>query len=264
MGEHQFQTVKTISFFVALGLVLAIELAAPWKRFAREKGMRWYRNLGLGGFNAALLSVVCGACVCSAARFAEGRGIGVLHALAAPRWLAIAVTVLSLDLLSWAWHAANHRVRALWRFHRVHHSDRVFDLTTSFRFHPGELLLSLPVRLTVVVALGAPVVGVLLFEIVFGLFNLFEHGNIRLPGPLERLLSPFVVHPALHRLHHSLRIDELNTNFGTTLTLWDRLFGTWRESRSDAEIETGIANATGVVGTKNTWALFAMPFARRG
>jgi sterol desaturase/sphingolipid hydroxylase (fatty acid hydroxylase superfamily) len=154
--------------------------------------------------------------------------------------LAAAATFVALDLTLWAWHRANHRLGFLWRFHRVHHSDVDFDVSTSLRFHAGELLLSIPPKGAVVILLGAPVAGVLAFEVVFGLFNMLVHGNLRLPARVEAALASLVILPAVHRRHHSIERADRNANFGTVLSLWDRLFGTGRAGRSSDPIATGL------------------------
>jgi sterol desaturase/sphingolipid hydroxylase (fatty acid hydroxylase superfamily) len=123
---------------------------------------------------------------------------------------------------------------------RESRSHPAFTVSTGLRFHPGELLASLPVRLAAVVALGAPVEAVLAFEVLFTIANLVEHGDIDLPAVLERRLGQLFITPALHRFHHSRRWEDLNTNFGTIFSIWDRIFGTHRESSSSAPIRTGL------------------------
>jgi len=166
--------------------------------------------------------------------------MGLLNVLGAPTLLGIAATVLVLDAVSYAWHRANHRLAFLWRFHRVHHRDGSFNVSTALRFHPGEVLLSLPLRLAAVVLLGAPILGVAVFEAVFMCANVLEHGNFNLPRRLERVLSLVLVTPALHRWHHSREPSELNTNFGTVVTLWDRALGTFQNADSRALVTTGV------------------------
>ncbi|HXX49021.1 MAG TPA: sterol desaturase family protein, partial [Myxococcota bacterium] len=135
----------------------------------------------------------------------------------------LAASVAGLDLVSWAWHRANHALPVLWRFHRVHHADPVVTASTSLRFHPGEILLSLPVRLAAIALLGAPLAGVLAFEAVFGAANALEHGNFDLPAGLEQALERAFVTPALHRRHHSVSRAEHDANYGTIFSFWDRL-----------------------------------------
>jgi len=197
-------------------------------------------NAELWLLNAVLLSVVCGTCACTVARWAAARGIGFLNDVATPRWVGTLLTIVVLDFVSYCWHRANHRIAFLWRFHQVHHSDESFTVSTGLRFHPGELVLSLPIRLSAVALLGAPAATVVAFEIVFTLANLFEHGNIDLPLTLERRLAGLVVTPALHRRHHTRRYPELDSNFGTIFTLWDRWLGTYGPNSSAVRVDTGL------------------------
>jgi sterol desaturase/sphingolipid hydroxylase (fatty acid hydroxylase superfamily) len=102
-------------------------------------------------------------------------------------------------------------------------------LTTGARFHPIEIILSMLIRLATIMVLGPPVVAVMLFEVILNGMALFNHGNVRLPAALDRVLRWLVVTPDMHRVHHSVEDDEANSNFGFNLSWWDRLFGTYRD-----------------------------------
>jgi sterol desaturase/sphingolipid hydroxylase (fatty acid hydroxylase superfamily) len=159
---------------------------------------------------------------------AESKGWGLFNILPLPAWLAIPPAVLLLDLTIYGQHVAFHAVPLLWRLHRTHHADLEFDVTTGLRFHPGEILLSMAIKLAAVAVLGAPPLAVLIFEILLNATSLFNHGNVRLPLGLDRLLRLIVVTPDMHRVHHSIDRPETNSNFGFNLPWWDRLFGTYR------------------------------------
>ena len=195
-------------------------------------------NGGLWLANAVVLGLICGACAFTVADWAAQRHLGLLNAASMPWWMTGAITIATLDLASYWWHRANHRVRFLWKFHRVHHSDPTFTTSTGVRFHPGELLLSVPIRLGAVVVLGAPAVAVLAFEVVFAFANLIEHGDTDLGG--ERVLARVLVTPALHRRHHTRQGPERDRNFGTIFSGWDRLFGTYTPSDSTVRVDTGL------------------------
>lgn len=248
MNETLFQQWKLSGLVLAFATVLALQWLAPWARFGARGGVGRFRNVPIAVVNALVLGIACGTCICAAARWSADHRIGLFHRTTLHPLIAVLVTVPVLDLVSWAWHRAMHRVPFLWRFHRVHHSDRMLGASTALRFHFGELLLSLPLRLATVVLLGAPIEGLLLFEVIFGFFNLFEHGNLRLPLSLERLLGRIVVLPALHRLHHSIVPAELDRNFGTVFSAWDRAFGTFADADSDRPIEVGLPPGSGNAG----------------
>ena len=252
--EGQFQVVRGAGFLTAVMLALALQRLRP---HARLRGS-WQVNGGLWFTNLIILGVACGACACTVARWAAHNRIGLLNTVPAPRWLGVPVTIVALDLVSYLWHRANHRVPFLWRFHQVHHSDPTFTASTGVRFHPGELLLSLPLRLSAVAFVGASTGAVLLFEIVFGVANLLEHGDIDLPLRFERLMGRVFITPALHRRHHTKRGLERDTNFGTILATWDRLFSTRSDNTSATAIETGLPG----VEALNLRRVFVLPLRR--
>ena len=235
-GEATYQLARGAGLALALLVVLALERFRPHERFRPA----WGTNLGLWGIDALAMSALCGACGWTLAAWAEGRGIGLFGWTGARGWVAVGLGVLGLDAVSYAWHRANHRVPLLWLFHQVHHADVSFHATTALRFHPGELILALPVRLAVILLLGVPAVGVLVFELVFGVANLIEHGNVELPRRIDLPLRRLLITPALHRGHHVADWRELNTNFGTVLSLWDRLAGTFRDSEPGRRVVTGL------------------------
>jgi sterol desaturase/sphingolipid hydroxylase (fatty acid hydroxylase superfamily) len=254
VSESQFQVLRGAGFVVALTLALLLQRLRP---HARLHGS-WSVNGGLWFTNLIVLGVVCGACACTVARWAADSGIGVLNTVPAPRWLGVPAAIAALDLVSYGWHRANHRLPFLWRFHQVHHSDPTFTASTGVRFHPGELLLSLPVRLTAVAVVGASAEAVVFFEIVFTIANLVEHGDIDLPLRFERLMGRVFITPALHRRHHTKCRPDRDMNFGTILATWDRLFRTRADNDSATAIETGLPG----LGALTLPRVFVLPLQR--
>jgi sterol desaturase/sphingolipid hydroxylase (fatty acid hydroxylase superfamily) len=137
--------------------------------------------------------------------------------------------VVALDLAVYLQHVMFHAVPALWRVHRVHHSDLDFDVTTGARFHPIEIGLSMLIKLGAVAALGASALALLAFEVLLNATSMFNHGNVRVSHKLDRYLRWFVVTPDMHRVHHSILVQETNSNFGFNLPWWDWLLGTYRD-----------------------------------
>ncbi len=238
--ETTFQLARGVALAAVVVLALSLERWRPHERLRPA----WRTNVSLWVVDAAVMGLVCGACGWVVAAWAAGHGIGLLAWVDAGPWIGIAAGLLGLDAVSYLWHRANHRVPLLWRFHQVHHADKNLHVSTGLRFHPGELLLALPVRLAAILALGVPPEGVLLFEIVFGTANLLEHGNFDLPGRLDRYAQRLLITPALHRAHHASDWDELNTNFGTVLSVWDRLAKTFRASGPSRRVATGLPGWT--------------------
>jgi sterol desaturase/sphingolipid hydroxylase (fatty acid hydroxylase superfamily) len=234
--DAELWIVRSAGLLAAAACALLLQRLSPHRRLRGS----WRVNGGLWLLDAIVTGTVCGICAFGAARWAAAARVGLLNRMDTGL-VAIPVTVVLLDLVSYFWHRANHRTALLWRLHRVHHSDPTFTVSTGVRFHPGELLLSLPIRVAAVVLVGASVEAVLAFEIVFTFANLLEHGDIDLPAGLERRLALLGVTPALHRRHHTSTGPARDTNFGTIFSLWDRLFGTYAPSDSAARIETGLA-----------------------
>jgi sterol desaturase/sphingolipid hydroxylase (fatty acid hydroxylase superfamily) len=218
-----------LGFFLSIFALMALwEVAAPRRPQAIGRWTRWPANLGIVVLNTVLLRVLLPAGAVGLALLGEARGWGLLNNVALPRWAVIVASVAVLDLAIYLQHVMFHAVPLLWRLHRMHHADLEFDVTTGARFHPIEILLSMGIKLAAIAALGASAVGVLIFEIVLNGTSMFNHGNVRIATPLDRVLRWFVVTPDMHRVHHSIDPAETNSNFGFNLPWWDRLFGTYR------------------------------------
>ena len=220
-------------FFGVLVAMAAWEHLAPRRRQEVPRLVRWPNNLGIVVVDTLLVRLIFPTAAVGLALVAEAQGWGLFNALAAPWWVAVIGSLIVLDLAIYLQHVLFHAVPALWRLHRVHHADLEFDVTTGLRFHPVEILLSMGIKLAVVVALGPPAVAVLIFEVVLNATAMFNHGNVRLPAHVDRVARWVVVTPDMHRVHHSVRPDETNSNFGFNLPWWDRLLGTYRAQPAD-------------------------------
>src|SRR6188508_3114955 len=220
--------VRLIAFGSVLTAMAVWELAAPRRKQELRRRTRWPGNLAIVVLDTLLVRLLFPIGTVAAAIAAEARGWGFFNAFDVPAWVAIPACVILLDLAIYFQHVLFHAVPALWRLHRMHHADLDFDVTTGVRFHPVEILLSMGIKLGVIAALGAPAVSVLIFEVLLNATSMFNHGNVRLPGRVDRLLHLLVVTPDMHRVHHSVLPRETNSNFGFNLPWWDRLFGTYR------------------------------------
>jgi sterol desaturase/sphingolipid hydroxylase (fatty acid hydroxylase superfamily) len=190
-------------------------------------------NLGLVALGALLLRVAFP--VLAVAWAARVHGGGLFGWLAWPDWLAIPLAVLLLDVAIYWQHRLMHLWPLLWRLHRVHHCDTAFDVTTGVRFHPLEIAFSMAIKLGLITLLGPHPVAVLAFELLLSLGSLFTHTDIALPGTLDRRLRWLVVTPSMHRIHHSTRRVETDSNYGFHLSVWDRLFGSYTEQPAEDE-----------------------------
>ena len=221
--------VRLAVFGSTLAAMIVWEFLAPRRDEKIGRWARWPSNIGVVVLDTVLVRLLFPIGAVGLAMLAESRGWGLLNAFDIPAWAAIPVGVILLDLAIYLQHVLFHAVPALWRLHRMHHADLEFDVTTGIRFHPIEILLSMGIKLAVVASLGAPAVAVLIFEILLNATSMFNHGNVELPARLDRALRWIVVTPEMHRVHHSIKPRETNSNFGFNLPWWDRLFGTYRD-----------------------------------
>lgn len=225
--------VRMAALLGMLALMASWEALAPRRALTVGKAWRWLNNGGIIITGTVLIRLVFPAGLVGLGLFVETQGWGLLQVVELPGWAVLLVAVVVLDFTVWAQHVLFHAVPALWRLHRMHHADLDFDLTTGLRFHPIELLLSYGIKATVVVAIGAPALAVLVFEAILSSLALFNHSNARIPLVIDRVLRWFIVTPDFHRVHHSWYPRETNSNFGFNLSLWDRLLGTYRAQPRD-------------------------------
>ncbi|RKF12864.1 sterol desaturase family protein [Roseovarius spongiae] len=228
--EHE--TILRLGFFLGLFALFAwLEQRAPRRARAEPLRRRWFTNWGivvLDTLTLRALALGLPLLAVGAAIDAQAQGWGVMNALGLPLWLGVVLTVLIFDLAIWAQHLVTHKVPILWRIHRVHHADRDIDVSTAIRFHPVEIGLSMLLKIGLVYLLGPPAIGVVAFEIVLNGTAMFNHANLALPGWLDAALRKVLVTPDMHRVHHSDIRAEHDSNYGFALSVWDRIFGTYR------------------------------------
>jgi len=222
-------TIRLGAFITVFAAMAVWEAAAPRRQRSYSRLKRWPSNLGIVVLNTVLLKILLPSGAVGLALLADKRGWGLLNNLAAPSWATFVASVVLLDGAIYLQHVVFHAVPALWRVHRMHHADLDFDVTTGARFHPIEIVLSMLIKFGVVVALGTPALGVLVFEVLLNATSMFNHGNVRIPVRLDRYLRWLFVTPDMHRVHHSIVVNETNSNFGFNLPWWDRLLGTYRD-----------------------------------
>lgn len=247
-----------LSVFLAVAL---LEALLPRRRRRLSRAARWPNNLGIVAVNTLLLRVLVPTALVGFALSMNADGAGLLANVPIPFWLLVLVSVLLLDLLIYAQHIVFHAVPALWRLHRVHHADPDFDVTTGVRFHPLEIILSLGIKFAIVAILGPPAVAVLVFEVLLNAGSLFSHANLRLPEALDRLLRLVLVTPDMHRVHHSVRRHETDSNFGFCVSWWDRVFRTYRRAPKDGHTSMQIGiGAFAEAGDQRIVQLLTQPF----
>ncbi len=214
--------------FVAIFATMAIWQAIAPRRPMHFGYRRWPANLGIVLLNVMTVRLLIPVGATGAAAWSAHVNLGLMHWLDMPHVWAVILTVILLDGAIYAQHVLFHAVPLLWRLHMVHHADQDIDVTTGLRFHPVEILLSMLIKMVIVVLLGAPVLAVILFEVILNGMAMFNHANARLPLQLDAVLRLALVTPDMHRVHHSVIRRETNSNYGFNLSIWDRLFGTYR------------------------------------
>lgn len=245
----------------AFVLLAALELVFPFRRATQPKLRRWATNIGLYLIDSLALRLVLPLAMVGTALLVEERGWGLFNLFDWPMWLEAVLAILVLDLALYLQHWATHRIPLLWRMHRVHHVDRDFDITTAARFHPFEIVLSMVYKMGVVALFGMAPLAVFVFAAGFTVLTLWTHSNLSLPPRIERMVRALIVTPDMHRIHHSVVRRETDSNYGTFLSGWDRLFGTYvgRAEGAQRTMPIGLRSWQDHRPARFGWSL-AMPF----
>jgi len=226
-GAMDDSTLRLIVFFSVLIVMALAEFIRP-RRALIMGYKRWPANLGVIVFDVLIARIVLPAGAVGASLWALEHDIGLFNWLAWNDAVTFVLAVILLDMVVYGQHMLFHRIPLLWRLHMVHHADREIDVSTGLRFHPVEILLSMFIKMSVVVLLGAPALAVVIFEMILNAMAMFNHANFHLPLKLDAFIRKLVITPDLHRIHHSIIKNETNSNYGFNLSIWDRLFGTYR------------------------------------
>jgi len=224
----------------AMVLLLLLERRFPLRPRTEPQPPRLARNLALGGFSAALVTLLQPVALGPVARLVDAHRLGLLSLLPLPRWASVAAAVILLDYTLWHWHRWTHRVPWLWRFHLVHHADRDLDVSTALRFHFGEMALSVPYRAAQMALIGAGSEALALWTGVLLVSIAFHHSNLRLPAALDVRLARVLVTPRMHGIHHSERREEMDSNFSSLLSVWDALHRTLRLDVPQERVSIGV------------------------
>lgn len=258
--------VNTLRFIVFLSvflLMLFLENFIPRHPTIDSKPRRLGINLALTGVDIFVVKLLFGAAAVGTAGFVQEKGWGLLNWWEGQEWLELVVTVVFLDLMIYLQHVVVHMIPLFWRFHVVHHSDLDLDVSSGLRFHPLEILVSMLYKMGIVLALGPSPLAVLVFEAVLNGMAQFSHSNIKLPLVLDNALRWVIVTPDMHRIHHSVEVNETNSNYGFNLSIWDRILGTYLKdaNKSQPEILIGIDSFQKQEDV-SLMKLLAMPFGK--
>ncbi len=233
------QRLRYAAVAVALAALWLAESLAPMFAGRRARWSHLSANLSLGALNAVVAAGIAFALL-GVTEWARLNEIGLLNALPLPAWAQWVLAIVLFDCWQYAWHRLNHQAPFLWRFHAVHHADAEMDVTSGVRFHPGEMILSFLARLAVLPALGMTLPQLLLYEAISLPIILFHHSNLKISERWDRRLRWLIVTPRMHTVHHSRWQPETDSNYASFLSVWDRLFGSFRLRAKLEEISLGL------------------------
>lgn len=250
-------------FLLIFFLVLGLEALFPKRKLGQKRIGRWITNWSLSIINTIglrIISLIIPFAATAAAYDASINRLGLFNNISLPFWSELLITIVILDFVIWFQHFVTHKIPFLWKFHQIHHSDRDMDITTAIRFHPFEILFSMGIKILAVYILGPVVIAVILFEVILNASAILNHANFAIPKPIDKALRLIVVTPDMHRIHHSRVHKEHNTNFGFALSVWDRIFNTYKNEPDggQSEMQVGL-NWKDDKPTKLSWALL-LPF----
>ncbi len=251
--------IATIAYLLAAMAVLAaIETLIPIHARGRWNRAHLAPNLALT-FLTFGTNLFLNVAVVALVLWLESQGFGLLRWLSVPPVAAAMIAVAALDLAFYAAHVSWHKIPSLWRFHAVHHSDPAVDVTTAIRQHPVEGLLRYAAIAAMTIAIGPSPAAFVVYRAASALSALLEHANLRAPRWLDRGLSLVTTWPFMHKIHHSRRREQTNTNYGNLFSFWDRLFGTFTPSHEGMHVRYGL-DGFDQPALQTTAALLALPF----
>ena len=253
-------------FLIIFLLLLGLEYAFPRRKRVQKRFGRWIANGSLSLINTLglrLVNLMIPFAASVAAYDASVNGVGLFNYFSIHLWIEIFVSIIMLDFVIWCQHWVTHKIPFLWSFHRVHHADRDMDVTTAIRFHPFEIFLSMLIKIGAVYVLGPAVFAVILFEIILNATAIFNHANLAIPKSIDKVLRVLLVTPDMHRIHHSRERKEHDTNFGFALSVWDRIFKTYKNDPigGQSEMQVGLDWQDGNPANL-TWTLL-LPFFKK-
>jgi len=217
-----------LGFFFGTFMLMGLwEVLSPRRELLIKKSVRWLNNISLLVLNIIVIRLIFPTATIGMVIFVNNQGWGLFNYFNTPFWITTVASIVLLDLVVYLQHVMVHAVPLFWRLHRLHHTDQDYDITTGTRFHPIEILLSMLVKFGVIIILGPSILAVIIFEIFLNVMAMFNHSNINIPIKIDAFIRLFVVTPDMHRVHHSVEVDETNSNYGFNISLWDRLFGTY-------------------------------------
>jgi sterol desaturase/sphingolipid hydroxylase (fatty acid hydroxylase superfamily) len=258
---------STIRMFIFVGGIiffLIIELFVPYRESSVSKVKRWVNNVLLAVFNSLIINLVFSTTIIAAAHYVTTNKSGLMNLEYIPglsNWIRVLIILVFLDFILYIWHVLNHLMPLFWRFHRVHHSDINMDVSTATRFHIGELSFSAIIKIALIFFVGFSISTLIIYECAVVFCAQFHHSCLKVPRWLETVLWILFVPPSMHRIHHSVIRKEMDSNYGTIFSIWDRIMGTFVKHVDQSKIHIGIG-AYQDAAKLNFQHLMVMPFTK--
>jgi len=223
-------TLRLSAFIFMLVFIFIIELIFPIYSRSIESYKRWIVNFFFVFINTLILRIFFPILAVGFASICIKYNIGIFNYFNFSIMASIILSFLFLDLGIWLQHLLFHKIKFLWRFHKIHHSDEEVDFTTGIRFHPIEIIISMMYKFILIAIIGPSIALVIIFEIILNASSIFNHGNINITEKYDLFLRKLIVTPNMHRIHHSEEEKETNSNYGFNFSIWDRIFGTYKKN----------------------------------
>jgi len=257
-----FEVAKPGLYWIGLILFLLLELAFSYRQPSVSKMRRWLTNVPLSIFNGITYYFIYSGVLSTLFMQVNKQNLGLLNRFDLAYWMDVLLGIVILDFFIYVWHLLNHKMPLLWKFHKVHHCDMNMDVSTASRFHLGEFLISGLVRMTVIYTFGISFVAYMLFEILMNAAIQFHHSSIKISSRFEQFWWFLFVPPSMHRIHHSTRIKESDSNYGVLFSLWDRFMGTMTVDANQKGIIIGI-DSNREFEKLGFWHMQLMPFTKK-
>ncbi|MCB0389804.1 MAG: sterol desaturase family protein [Bdellovibrionales bacterium] len=255
----------SLSVFITVLFIMALwEVLGPKRPRRVKKSKRWFNNFALIFLNTLILRFLMPISLIALALFSQERGWGVFNYTDWPLALEVVLAFVFFDFAIYLQHVLVHAVPLLWRLHQVHHADMDLDVTSGARFHTLEMILSMLIKYSLVVMIGPPILAVVIFEVVLNAAAMFNHSNVKMPELVDKILRWIIVTPDMHRIHHSTKVVETNSNFGFNLPWWDRIFGTYiaNPQLGQEKMNIGLNYVSDEEEASTLWGMLKMPFTQ--
>ena len=257
----QHTPLRLAIFFLLIIAFLLLERVLPRLQFDKQATVnRKFINISLLIIDIIALRVLIPLAAFDLAIWAKIHNWGLLNQIDLPLWFNIIIAIILFDLLIYLQHVAFHKFSFLWRIHQVHHTDIQFDVTTGVRFHPVEIVISMCYKLIAICLLGPAAISIILYEVLLNSASLFTHSNLSISNKVDHFLRKVVVTPDMHRVHHSSKQLETDSNYGNLFSCWDKLFKTYI-SQPQAGHE-GMEIGLGDNSSQDLMSLLKMPLVK--